>query len=322
MRRARDSVRRMSLFVVEDVSPDMAEVSSTVASLCSPTLGVPSDVPATAGVSGCRYCPHMDLVPIVDISNPGATSMAALDRACRDHGFFLLSGHGLDDLIARTFEAGRQFFESDQSVKDAIRRDAANPLGYNDRELTKRKRDHKEVFDFIDPVQGRARHYNRWPDVEGFFDTMVEHYEACSDLALRTSDLVLSALGLPEAVLARYSGDRTTSNMRLNHYTVGDPLAAGERDGLSELADVALGAVCHRWFALGGGASSSILMAKVCDTSILGTGNALKFSRSSANTSGRIFGASTPSATSSSRADSLSPKVWKVWLRYTSSAPR
>jgi isopenicillin N synthase-like dioxygenase len=29
--------------------------------------------------------------------------------------------------------------------------------------------------------------------------------------------------------------------MRLNHYTVGDPLAEGERDGLAELADVALG---------------------------------------------------------------------------------
>jgi isopenicillin N synthase-like dioxygenase len=183
----------------------------------------------------------MDLVPVVDISNPGATSLAALDRACRDHGFFLLSGHGLDDLIARTFAAGRRFFDADREVKERIRRDAANPLGYNDRELTKRKRDHKEVFDFIDPVQGRSRRYNRWPDVNGFYDAMVEHYEACSDLALRASDLVLSALGLPASVIAGYGGDRTTSNMRLNHYTVGDPLAEGERDGLAELAEVALG---------------------------------------------------------------------------------
>ena len=182
------------------------------------------------------------LVPVVDISNPGATSLAALDTACRDHGFFLLSGHGLDEVIARTFEAARRFFESAPAVKEAIRRDAVNPLGYNDRELTKRRRDHKEVFDFVDPVQGRSQAYNRWPEVDGFREAMVEHYDACSDLAARTTDLVLAALGMPERLQRSHRGDRTTSNMRLNHYTLGDPVPASERDGLAELADdVALG---------------------------------------------------------------------------------
>ena len=40
------------------------------------------------------------LVPTVDISNPSATELAAVDAACRDHGFFLLVGHGADQLIA------------------------------------------------------------------------------------------------------------------------------------------------------------------------------------------------------------------------------
>ena len=183
----------------------------------------------------------MDLVPLVDISDPSATSLAAIDRACRDHGFFLLHGHGLDEVIARTFDAGRQFFDSPSAVKQAVRRDAANPLGYNDRELTKRRRDHKEVFDFVDPVHERAREYNRWPEVEGFHEAMVAHYDACSDLATRTTDLVLTALGLSPDIAAAHRGDRGASSMRLNHYTVGDPVPDDERDGLAELADVALG---------------------------------------------------------------------------------
>jgi isopenicillin N synthase-like dioxygenase len=184
----------------------------------------------------------MDVVPVVDIGHPQAASLVELDRACRDHGFFLLSGHGLDEVIAETFATARRFFDAPRKVKDSVRRDARNPLGYNDRELTKRRRDHKEVFDFVDPTQGRAAHYNRWPPGQDWFrDALSGHYDACSDLAARTTDLVLTALGLSVEVMARHRGDRTTSNMRLNHYTVGDPVPEHERDGLNELGDVALG---------------------------------------------------------------------------------
>jgi isopenicillin N synthase-like dioxygenase len=184
----------------------------------------------------------MDLVPVVDIANPASTSLVALDRACRDHGFFLLSGHGLDELIDDTFTYGRRFFEADQSVKDSVRRDAQIPLGYNDRELTKRRRDHKEVFDFVDPTHGRSARYNRWPSgVDGFKDAMAAHYDAFSELALRTTELVFAALKLSDQSIANNRGDRTSSNMRLNHYTVGDPVPPQERDGLNELGDVALG---------------------------------------------------------------------------------
>lgn len=186
----------------------------------------------------------MTLVPVVDIANPAATSIEALDRACRDHGFFLLSGHGLDDTIASTFEAAQRFFDAPHEVKSQIRRSADNPLGYNERELTKRVRDHKEVFDFVDPVEGRSIRYNRWPDegvVGEFHDAMAAHYDACSDLAVRTTSLVFAALGLTDADVAAHAGDRTTSSARLNHYTLGDPVPAAERDGLAGLADVALG---------------------------------------------------------------------------------
>ncbi|MEY3681003.1 MAG: hypothetical protein RL547_1616, partial [Actinomycetota bacterium] len=105
----------------------------------------------------------MELVPTVDVSDPTTTSLRALDVACRDHGFFLLSGHGLDDLIAHTWRETARFFDADRSVHRSIMRDIDNPLGYFDRELTKRKRDHKQVFDFIDPMSPPHDSRNRWP---------------------------------------------------------------------------------------------------------------------------------------------------------------
>ncbi len=182
------------------------------------------------------------IVPTIDISAPDAAMLGAVDRACRDHGFFLLSGHGLDPIIDSAWRHARAFFSTDRANKTAIMRDEDNSLGYFDRELTKRRRDHKEVFDFTDPSSPRADAGNRWPVApRGFRDAMVEFYDAFSTLALRTTSLVHDALGLEPAVGAAYCGDRTTSAVRLNHYPVGDPVPADERGGLRELGETALG---------------------------------------------------------------------------------
>jgi len=191
-------------------------------------------------------CHHdtVELVPIIDISHPSTTSRAALDVACRDHGFFLLSGHGLDDLIARTWRETERFFDADRSVHLSIMRDRDNPLGYFDRELTKRKRDHKQVFDFVDPNSAPHDSRNRWPssdDLPGFRDSMVDLYDAFDDLAAHALSLIHSLLDLGPESRRRVVGDRRGSMMRLNHYTVGDPVPEGERDGLADLGDTALG---------------------------------------------------------------------------------
>lgn len=184
----------------------------------------------------------MDLVPTVDLRAPSAPSLAAIDRACADHGFFLLEGHGLDALVERTWAATAVFFAADPAVKAAIRRGPDSMLGWYDRELTKRRRDHKEVFDFIDPAIPDDRNPNRWPaGLDGFRATMTEFFDGFAELAARTVALVHAALGLDPATATRHTVDRTTSTVRLNHYPVGDPVPAGERDGLSPLGDVALG---------------------------------------------------------------------------------
>ncbi len=184
----------------------------------------------------------MAAVPVVDISNPTTTSMEALDAACRSHGFFLLEGHGLDDLFARTWQQTERFFDSDQPIRDSIRRDADRPFGYNDRELTKRLRDHKQVFDFGDPTVPRLEEINRWPEgLDGFRETMVEFHDSMGRFVDRTMGLLHDALGLSAEGRSVMAGDTTTSTVRLNHYPLGDPVPEDQRSGLADLGPTALG---------------------------------------------------------------------------------
>ena len=62
--------------------------------------------------------------------------------------FFLITGHGLDDEIEQMWHQTRMFFSTSMAVKKSVERTEANPLGYYNRELTKQKRDLKEVFDY------------------------------------------------------------------------------------------------------------------------------------------------------------------------------
>lgn len=192
-----------------------------------------------AGQTGVMADP---LVPIIDVSQPLDRQLDALDAACREHGFFLISGHGLDQVIDRTWDAASAFFAADRSVRRAVERDADNPLGWYDRELTKRRRDAKEVFDFTDPAFPLADAHNRWPGgLPGFRSAMADFYDAFSDLSTTAVEIVHRALGLDPAAGLRFGGSRTNSSVRLNHYPVGDPVPIDERDELLELGDTALG---------------------------------------------------------------------------------
>jgi len=184
----------------------------------------------------------MDSVPIVNISDPTTASVGALDAACRDHGFFLLEGHGLDALIGETWKQTERFFDADPAIRDALRRSADNPLGFFDRELTKQKRDHKSVFDFVDPHHAKRDLGNRWPDgLPGFRDTLAAFFDEFSTLAARTLHLLHDTLDLSPQARAVAINDRGVSAVRLNHYPVGDPVPEAERDCLVELGETALG---------------------------------------------------------------------------------
>ena len=136
-------------------------------------------------------------VPVVDMRNSAViasdpAALQAMDAACRDHGFFLLTGHGREQQVADMWLAAKTFFGSPREVRLSILRTDERPLGYYDRELTKRKRDQKEVFDFMRPCADKKGR-NQWPEaLPDFQIEMDRYYEAMSTLAAETLDLVSS----------------------------------------------------------------------------------------------------------------------------------
>ena len=178
-------------------------------------------------------------VPTIDLRDPDQEQLLSLDAACRDHGFFLLRNHGIDTEVEKMWKASTWFFNLAREEKIKILRTEQKPLGYYDRELTKRKRDLKEVFDFIEP-RSSGEDINQWPEQTDFKRAMESFFGAASMIAQETLGLVFTALtdnpdssNLPE-------GDAHTSTVRLNYYPVGDPLSSEEKEQVNKLGDMAL----------------------------------------------------------------------------------
>ncbi len=201
-------------------------------------------------VSSMQHIPNIDLARVrqSDPTSPAiAELMAELARACEDHGFFLLSGHGCDELIDETFAQSAAFFSKPKAEKMALYRNEENPLGYYDRELTKQKRDLKEVFDFKaggHQSKNPARQ-SRWPQHDAAFrEVMTEFFQRFTELSAETMAMIFRALGMPDERIARTMDDGFgalhSSAARLNFYPAQDPVPADERSGINPLGDMAL----------------------------------------------------------------------------------
>jgi isopenicillin N synthase-like dioxygenase len=175
-------------------------------------------------------------VPVIDLSGPPAVVAAAVARACAEWGFFHLVGHGLDPaLIARVLAEARGFFAAPAEAKRALSRSRDNPWGYYDRELTKTRRDKKEILDVgpdvahavaADVFQGATPFPDWRPTLEPVARAW---FNACEDLCLRLLRPVAAGLGAaPDALVKDFDGGHT-SFLRLNHYPTRDP-ADGEAD--------------------------------------------------------------------------------------------
>ena len=183
------------------------------------------------------------LVPTIDLeaAEKDVSVLAPLDAACRDHGFFLLRNHGMDAVIEQMWRAASGFFGQSPEAKRRVVRTESVPLGYFDRELTKRKRDLKEVFDYMQP-RADGSDINQWPvDQPEFYDAMNRFFTEASTVAERTLNLVFRALaGNGISRLPMPQGDPRTSTVRLNYYPVDDPLSHDEQSAVAGLGDMAL----------------------------------------------------------------------------------
>lgn len=187
------------------------------------------------------YVNRMSLVPTIDLAHIDAAALAAIDKACADHGFFRLEGHGLDELMQEMWRVSAAFFEGPWITKNAVRRTAANPLGYYDRELTKRKRGQKEVFDFRVNDWQTGERAMPWPKGMPVFEAALRSYfAACIQLSENVLELICKAMGAAPDALAHHFGKRHTSTACINHYPAYDPLPEEDRGAVNKLGDMAL----------------------------------------------------------------------------------
>ena len=169
----------------------------------------------------------LDNIPVIDVAwlNRPA-SAAAIDRACREWGFFQVTGHGIDTrLQTEIFAVARQFFAQPVEAKRRLLRDADNPWGYYDRELTKNRRDWKEIYDYgpaYNPeVGGDVGLAPQWPrGLPRFQPAILAFYSACEKLAFRLLETISLNLGMPLGYLNREFKGGHSSFLRLNHYPV------------------------------------------------------------------------------------------------------
>lgn len=196
------------------------------------------------------------LIPTVDISDLDEKALREIDLACRDHGFFNLIGHELDDLIDEVQSQAKLFFDAPSEVKDEVRKKEHEAFGYYDREITKKKRDLKEVFDYqrettpINTLGGMTKadlwltnHENRLAEyqLENFESTLKSFFTAQTALAEKVMGVLCQALGEDASKLNDLYGDAHTSAARLNYYPDQDPVPLSQRDDLAMLGELALG---------------------------------------------------------------------------------
>lgn len=158
-------------------------------------------------------------VPVIDIARlRDPATLAQLDLACREWGFFQIVNHGIgrktiDAILARAME----FFAEPIDVKREISRSADNSWGYYDKELTKNTRDWKQIFDY-GPSEGATRR-PQWPAaMPAFRSAVLEYYAECEAQAFRLLIAVANNLGVASHCLLAGFVPEHSSFLRLNYY--------------------------------------------------------------------------------------------------------
>lgn len=191
----------------------------------------------------------MPKIPVIDMSR----EPESLSQACRSYGFFQITGHGIPpELIAGVRRVSREFFDLPMAEKRKLIRTFNNTMGYFDRELTKTKRDQKEIFDFIntpfpDLADDHPKNlsavdgYNQWPEnLPEFQSTLKEYFSACAEVSHKILEAFCADLDIENDFFRNAFGANHTSFLRLNHYPVEDVLGGDEKNDAQKLGDKAL----------------------------------------------------------------------------------
>jgi isopenicillin N synthase-like dioxygenase len=181
----------------------------------------------------------MDDIPVIDIAplggadEPARAAVArALGRACRDIGFFYITGHGIADAtVAGAFDAARRFFALPLPDKEAvsITRSPHNRgyVGLQGERLDEaRPADLKEAFnvglelapDHPEVVAGKPfRGVNLWPALPGWRRALLDYFDAAWAVGRRLHRGFARDLGVAEAFFDDKL-DAPLAILRLLHY--------------------------------------------------------------------------------------------------------
>ena len=173
-------------------------------------------------------------IPVIDLDGPPGTTMRLLRQGCESWGLFHVVGHGIGAaLLKAVHDQSRAFFARPRGDKQQLSRSREHPWGYFDRELTKTRRDRKEIFDIACHASTGADAAapfggdTPWPgEPAAFREVMNAHAGACEALSQRLLAVLAATVGVEAEALLRHFQPSHSSFLRLNYYPVDDALAA------------------------------------------------------------------------------------------------
>ena len=171
----------------------------------------------------------MNKIPILDIAGLQSAQPArradvarAIGAACRDTGFFAITGHGVPaGRIADTFAAAAEFFAQPPEAKRQL---AIGVHGHNRGYVAlgtesldeKAAPDLKEAFNLIWTDEA-SRPPNVWPALPGWRERVQAYFDGLYEVGCRLHAAFALDLGLPEDFFADKI-DRPQATLRLLHY--------------------------------------------------------------------------------------------------------
>jgi len=189
-----------------------------------------------------------DLIPVLDLQpltegDPSAPNLLAteLSAALEDVGFFFVVNHGVPwALVERIYAEARRLHAQDPERLSEIAMDGshggylkfAGGTSYAS-EIAGEVRTPNLNAAFFAHLNG-YRLANRWPDLEGFQETVEEYIGAATSLGQRLLSVLAASLDLPVTYFDQHF-DEPSCTLRLSHYPVID---YGEHDwGLAPHTD-------------------------------------------------------------------------------------
>lgn len=181
----------------------------------------------------------MQSVPLIDISpltsndkNAYLSVAKKIDHACREMGFFYITGHGISSTqMKNMFDLAQRFFAQPETIKHKILiANSSNHRGWgttgSEQLDPTQPQDWKETFDMaldIHPEHPMAKACpqlygpNQYGTLEGFAQQMNQHYGLLMVVAKRLLKAMAIALKQPDDFFTQYFDDHI-SVLRLLHY--------------------------------------------------------------------------------------------------------